>query len=85
MNNETTATANHPNFSLSEDFENIDIMTCRSIQRLCGAHPTHQALAPSSSIPLDPKLMFVTDEFIFSASAKAWRQRQIKAFSQKVV
>ena len=40
MNNETTATANHPNFSLSEDFENIDIMTCRSIQRFCGAHHT---------------------------------------------
>ena len=23
------------------------IMTCHSIQRFCGAHPTHQALAPS--------------------------------------
>jgi hypothetical protein len=23
--------------------------------------------------------MFVTDEFVFSASAKAWKQRQIKA------
>ena len=40
MNDETTAPANHPNFSLSEDVENIDIMTCRSIQRFCGAHHT---------------------------------------------
>ena len=39
---------------------------------------THQALAPSAPIWLPPKLMFVTDPFIFSASAKAWRQRQIK-------
>ena len=38
----------------------------------------HQALAPSAPIWLPPKLMFVTDAFIFSASAKAWRQRQIK-------
>ena len=40
MNDETTAPANHPNFSLSEDFENIEIMTCRSIQRFCRAHHT---------------------------------------------
>ena len=39
---------------------------------------THQALAPSAPIRLMFKLMFVTDPFIFSASAKAWRQRQIK-------
>ena len=39
---------------------------------------THQALAPSAPIWLDSKLMHVTDSFIFSASAKAWRQRQIK-------
>ena len=39
---------------------------------------THQALAPSAPIWLPSKLMFVTDPFIFSASAKAWRQRQIK-------
>ena len=54
-------------------------MTCRSIQRFCGAHPTHQALTPSSPIWLSPKLMPVTDAFIFSASARAWRQQQIKA------
>ena len=40
---------------------------------------THQALAPSSSIWFLRKSMFVADLFIFSASAKAWRQRQIKA------
>ena len=45
---------------------------------------THQALAPSAPIWLFHKIMslrnsmFVTDAFIFSASAKAWRQRQIK-------
>ena len=49
-------------------------MTCHSIQRFCGA-PTHQALAPSSPILLHRKLMFATDAFIFSTSAKAWRQR----------
>ena len=38
----------------------------------------HQALAPLAPIWLHSKLMFVTDPFIFSASAKAWRQRQIK-------
>ena len=40
---------------------------------------THQALAPSAPILFSRKSMFVTDPFIFSASAKAWRQRQIKA------
>ena len=39
---------------------------------------THQALAPSAPIWLWYKLMFVTDPFIFSASAKACSQRQIK-------
>ena len=39
---------------------------------------THQALAPSAPIWFSFKLMCVTDAFIFSASAKAWRQRQIK-------
>ena len=51
-----------------------DIMTCRSIQRFCGAHPTHQALAPSAPIWFLYKLMFVMDAFVFSASAKAWKQ-----------
>ena len=56
-----------------------DSMTCRSIQRFCGA-AKHQALAPSApmSMSLQNKPMLVTDEFVFSASAKAWRQRQIK-------
>ena len=40
---------------------------------------THQALTPSSPMSLEIKPMLVTDAFIFSASAKAWRQRQIKA------
>ena len=61
-----------------------DIMTCRSIQRFCGAHPTHQALPPPAPI-VHRISMFVTDAFILSASAKSWRQRQIKAFSQKAV
>ena len=39
---------------------------------------THQALAPSSPIWFSPKLIAVMDVFVFSASAKAWRQRQIK-------
>ena len=54
-------------------------MRCRSIQRFCGAHPTHQALAPSSPMSFHDKSMFVTDAFVFSASAKAWKQSQIKA------
>ena len=54
-----------------------DSMTCRSIQRFCGA-ARQQAFAPSSPIWLSYKLI-ATDEFIFSASAKAWRQQQIKA------
>ena len=73
MNDETTAPPNHPNC------RGHDIMTCRSIQRFSGAHPTHQALAPSAPILLILKSMFFTDTFIFSASAKAWKQRQIKA------
>ena len=56
-----------------------NIMTCSSIQRFSGAHPTHQALAPSAPILLCRKSIFVTDAFVFSASAKAWKQRQIKA------
>ena len=85
MNDETPAPPNHPNhpnLSLSQDAGKVwesDIMTCRSIQRSCGAHPTHQALAPSSPIRFLDKSMSVTDEFVFSASAKAWQQRQIKA------
>ena len=82
MNDKTPAPPNHPNLSLSKDAGKVwesDIMTCRSIQRFCGAHPTHQALAPSAPISLNRKSMFVTDEFIFRASAKAWKQRQIKA------
>ena len=39
---------------------------------------THQALAPSAPIWLLYKSMFATEAFIFSASAKAWRQGQIK-------
>ena len=39
----------------------------------------HQALAPSPPILLCSKLMLATDAFVFSASAKAWKQRQIKA------
>ena len=39
---------------------------------------THQALAPSARIWFLYKLMFVTHLLILSASAKAWRQRQIK-------
>ena len=39
---------------------------------------THQALAPSAPIRLPTKLISVTDAFVFSTSAKAWRQRQIK-------
>ena len=39
---------------------------------------THQALAPSAPIWFSLKLMFATEAFIFSASAKAWRQGQIK-------
>jgi hypothetical protein len=43
------------------------------------AEPTaHQALALSSPMSLYPKSMFVMDLLILSASAKAWRQRQIK-------
>ena len=82
MNDETPAPPNHPSLSLSQDAGKVwesDIMTCRSIQRLCGAHPTHQAFAPSSRMSLTCKLMLATDEFVFSASAKAWKQRQIKA------
>ena len=82
MNDETPAPPNHPNLSLSQDAGKVwesDIMTCRSIQRFCGAHPTHQALAPSSPISFNRKSMSVTDAFVFSASAKAWKQRQIKA------
>ena len=82
MNDETTGSPNHPNLSLSQDAGkvwNSDIMTCRSIQRFCGAHPTHQALAPSAPILFSANLMSVTDAFVFSASAKAWKQRQIKA------
>ena len=43
INNETTAPPNHPNLSLSQDAGKVwesDIMTCRSIQRFCGAHHT---------------------------------------------
>ena len=40
---------------------------------------THQAFAPSAPILFSDKSMFATDAFIFSASAKAWKQRQIKA------
>jgi len=40
---------------------------------------THHALAPSSPIWFRPKPMFATDAFVFSASAKAWKHRQIKA------
>ena len=82
MNDETPAPPNHPNLSLSQDAGKVwesDIMTCRSIQRFCGAHPTHQALAPSAPIWLSHKKMFVTHLLILSASVKAWRQRQIKA------
>ena len=82
MNDETPAPPNHPNLSLSQDAGKVwesDIMTCSSIQRFCGAHPTHQALAPSAPISLSRKSMFLTDAFVFSASAKAWKQRQIKA------
>ena len=82
MNDETPAPPNHPNLSLSQDAGKVwesDIMTCRSIQRFSRAHPTHQAFAPSSPIWLTSKLMFATDAFVFSASAKAWKQRQIKA------
>ena len=45
------------------------------------AEPTpHQALAPSSPIwPSNKLIMLVMDALIFSASAKAWRQRLIKA------
>ena len=81
MNDETPAPPSHPNWSLSQDAGKVwesDIMTCRSIQRFCGADPTHQALAPSAPISLPAKSMFVTGEFVFSASAKAWKQRQIK-------
>ena len=64
MNDETTAPPNHLNLSLSKH----------------STEPTtHQAFAPSSPIWLNPNSMFVTDRFVFSASAKAWRQRQIKA------
>ena len=82
MNDETPAPPNHPNLSLSQDAGKVwesDIMTCRSIQRFCGAHPTHQALAPSAPILFSRKSMFATDAFVFSASAKAWKRRQIKA------
>ena len=70
------------NLPLSQDAGKVwesDIMTCRSIQRFCGAHPTHQALAPSAPILLSANSMSVTDAFVFSASAKAWKQRQIQA------
>ena len=58
------------------------IMTCRSIREYSAEPTTHQALAPSAPIWFSPKSMVVTDAFIFSASAKAWRQRQIKAWSK---
>ena len=61
MNDKTPAPPNHPNLSLSQDAGKVwesDIMTCRSIQRFCGAHPTHQALAPSAPIWLFLKSMF---------------------------
>ena len=38
----------------------------------------HQALAPSAPMSLYSQSMFMTDLLICSASAKAWRQRQIK-------
>ena len=63
MNDETTAPPNHLNLSLSKH----------------STEPTtHQALAPSAPIWLYCKSMFVMDLLICSASAKAWRQRQIK-------
>ena len=82
MNDETTVTtapANHPNLSLSQDVREHDIFHQIAAAFSDSAEPTtHQALAPSAPIWLSSKLMFVTDPFIFSASAKAWRQRQIK-------
>ena len=39
---------------------------------------THQALAPSAPIWFFNKRIFVAHMLILSASAKAWRQRQIK-------
>ena len=73
----TTAPANRPNFSLLQDFENITSWHAAAFSD--SAEPaTHQALAPSAPIWLLYKSMSVTDPFIFSASAKAWRQRQIK-------
>ena len=68
---------NHTNFSLSKDVENMTSWHATAFSD--SAEPTtHQALVPSSPIWLLYKRMFVTDPFIFSASAKAWRQRQIK-------
>ena len=74
MNDETIKhLKNHPNLSLSEDVENIPSWHAAAFSD--SAEPTtHQALAPSSPIWLDTKVMFVMDAFVFSASAKAWRQ-----------
>ena len=53
--------------------------SCHAAAFSDSAEPTtHQALAPSVPILLCPKSMFVMDLLILSASAKAWRQRQMK-------
>ena len=76
MNDETTGPPNHPNLSLSKDVGDMQSWHAAAFSR---AHPTHQALAPSAPIWFPDKSMSVTDAFVFSASAKAWKQRQIKA------
>ena len=76
MNDETTAPPNHPNLSLSKDVG--DMTSWHAAAFSDSAEPTtHQAFAPSATIWLLFKWMFATEAFIFSASAKAWRQRQI--------
>ena len=77
MNDQTTAPASHPNFFPSKGVQNMTSWHAAAFSD--SAEPTtHQAFTPSVPISFQDKSMFATDVFIFSASAKAWRQRQIK-------
>ena len=75
-----TAPPTQPNFSLSKDVG--DMTSWHAAAFSDSAEPTtHQALAPSSPIWLLYKMMFVTHLLIWSASAKAWRQRRSRLAS----
>ena len=84
MNDETTAPPNHPNFSLSKDVENMTSWHAAAFSDSAEPIPHTRPCPPRHQLSIAYS-MFVTDAFILSASAKSWRQRQIKAFSQKAV